>query len=166
MRPRWWIFLGALALCGVALLWAAASGPDPFPVHWGAGGAADSFEPRGKAVAILAVSSVGVAALIGVLAACAPAIPDRMINLPPSSRAYWLAPEHRPALDALLQRSLLSIGTGVLLLMAISVTGAVVRPDGNPVLRVGMWVLFAVIAVSVIDLVRRLLRPPTDTLKR
>ena len=49
---------------------------------------------------------------------------------------------------------------------AISVTGAVVRPDGNPVLRVGMWVLFAVIAVSVIDLVRRLLRPPTDTLKR
>ncbi|NMD56349.1 MULTISPECIES: DUF1648 domain-containing protein [Tsukamurella] len=164
MRPRWWIFLAAVVLCGASLAWAAASGPDPFPTHWGGGGTPDAWRPRGSALAILAASTAGLAALFGVLAACTSAIPDGLINLPPTARAYWLDPEHRSGLDALLQRYLLTVGSAVLLLLAVSVTGAIVSPDGNPVLGVGIWVVLAVIAVSTAHLLWRALRPPTDTL--
>lgn len=160
MRPRWWIFLGALLLCGASLAWAAISGPDPFPTHWGAGGTADSWEPRGSALVVLALSAGGVAALMGVLAAFVAKIPDGMINLPPSARSYWLDPEHRPAFDALLQRYLLVIATCVLLLLATSVVSAIVRPDRNPVLGVLIWVVIGVIAVSSVLLLWRLVRPP------
>ncbi|MFD9828637.1 DUF1648 domain-containing protein [Tsukamurella tyrosinosolvens] len=164
MRPRWWIFLAAVLLCGASLAWAATSGPDPFPTHWGAGGTADSWSPRGSAVGILAVSAAALAALFGVLAACTSALPDGLINLPPTARAYWLDPAHRPGLDALLQRYLLTVGTAVLLLLAVSVTGAIVSPEGNPVLGVGIWVVLAVIAVSTARLFWRLVRPPADNL--
>ena len=164
MRPRWWIFLAAVLLCGASLAWAATSGPDPFPTHWGAGGTADSWSPRGSAVGILAVSAAALAALFGVLAACTSALPDGLINLPPTARAYWLDPAHRPGLDALLQRYLLTVGTAVLLLLAVSVTGAIVSPEGNPVLGVCIWVVLAVIAVSTARLFWRLVRPPADNL--
>ncbi|AUN40044.1 DUF1648 domain-containing protein [Tsukamurella tyrosinosolvens] len=164
MRPRWWIFLAAVLLCGASLAWAATSGPDPFPTHWGAGGTADSWSPRGSAVGVLAVSAAALSALFGVLAACTSALPDGLINLPPTARAYWLDPAHRPGLDALLQRYLLTVGTAVLLLLAVSVTGAIVSPEGNPVLGVGIWVVLAVIAVSTVLLFWRLVRPPADNL--
>lgn len=164
MRPRWWIFFAAALLCGASLAWAATSGPDPFPTHWGAGGTADSWSPRGSAVGILAVSAAALGALFGVLATCTSAIPDALINLPPTARAYWLDPTHRPGLDALLQRFLLTIGTAVLLLLAVSVTGAIVSPDGNPVLGVGIWAVLAVVAVSTAHLFWRLVRPPADNL--
>lgn len=164
MRLRWWIFLIAVLLCGASLAWAAASGPDPFPTHWGAGGTADSWSPRGSAVGLLAVTTAAVGALFGVLAACTTAIPDRLINLPPTARSYWLSPDHRPGLDALLQRNLLTVGTAVLLLLAVSVTSTIVRPDGSAVIDAGIWIVLAVIAVSSGHLVWRLVRPPADNL--
>ncbi|MGC5027566.1 DUF1648 domain-containing protein [Tsukamurella sp. DT100] len=164
MRPRWWIFVAAVLLCGASLAWAATSGPAPFPTHWGAGGTADSWSPRGSAVGILAVSAAALAALFGVLAACTSALPDGLINLPPAARAYWLDPVHRPGLDALLQRYVLTVGTAVLLLLAVSVTGAIVRPEGNPILGIGIWAVFAVIAVGSGHLSWRLARPPADNL--
>lgn len=160
MRPRWWIFLGALLLCGASLAWAAVSGPDPFPTHWNVSGVGDAWAPRGRALAIAAASTAGVAALFAVLAACTSAIPDQLINLPVGSRAYWLDPEHRPQLDAQLQRFLLTVGTGVLLLLTVTVVGTIVSPDGNPVLAVSMWVFLALVVLSVGHLLWRLLRPP------
>lgn len=164
MRPRWWIFFAAVLLCGASLAWAATSGPDPFPTHWGGGGTADAWRPRGSAVGLLAVSAAVLGALFGVFAACTSAIPDGLINLPPTARAYWLDPDHRPRLDALLQRYLLTVGTAVLLLLAVSVTGAIVRPEGSPILGVGIWAVLAVIAVSSGHLLWRLVRPPADNL--
>lgn len=160
MRPRWWIFLGAVLLCGAALAWAATSGPDPFPTHWDGGGTADSWQSRGSAVAVLAASAGGVAALFGALAAFTSALPDRLINLPPSSRGYWLSPEHRPGLDALLQRFLLVVGAGVLLLLALTVVATIVRPEGGPVLGAAIWVFLGVLVVSAGHLLWRLVRPP------
>mgnify|MGYP006961066530 CR=1 FL=1 len=93
---------------------------------------------------------VVVVPLFGVLAACTSAIPDGLINLPPTARAYWLDPDHRPRLDALLHRYLLTVGTAVLLLLAVSVTGAIVRPEGSPILSVGIWAVLAVIAVIAV----------------
>lgn len=161
MRPRWWIFLGALLLCGASLAWAATSGPDPFPTHWGPSGVGDAWAPRGRALAIAAASAGGVAVLFGVLAACTSSIPASLINLPARARAYWLDAEHRPEFDALLQRFLLTIGTGVLLLLAITITGTIVSPQGNPVLAVLMWGFLALILGSVVHLLWRLLRSPT-----
>ncbi|CAM3605512.1 DUF1648 domain-containing protein [Tsukamurella ocularis] len=164
MRPRWWIFLAAVLLCGAALAWAATSGPDPFPTHWGAGGTADAWRPRGSAVGLLAVATAGICVLFGALAACTSAIPDSLVNLPPTARSYWLSPDHRPALDALLQRYLLTVGTAVLVLVTVSVTSTIVRPDGSRIIDAGIWVVLAVIAVSSGHLLWRLVRPPADNL--
>lgn len=161
MRPRWWIFLAAVLLCGASLAWAATSGPDPFPTHWGAGGAGDAWAPRGRAIAITTASMGGVAALFGLLARWTSAVPDHLVNLPAGSRAYWLAPDHRTEFDALLQRSLLTIGTGVLLLLAVTVAGTVLSPEGNPVLAVATWGFLALVLLSVAHLLWLLLRPPT-----
>lgn len=160
------MFAVAVLLCGASLAWAATSGPDPFPTHWGATGTADSWRARGSALALLTATAGGVAALFAVLAACTSAIPDGLINLPPTSRSYWLSPEHRPGLDALLQRFLLTIGTGVLLLLALTVVGTIVSTGGNPVLAVAVWVFLAVIVISVGHLLWRLVRPPAATLGR
>jgi len=154
------MFLGALLLCGASLAWAAISGPDPFPTHWDFSGVGDAWAPRGRALVIAAASAGGVAALFALLAACASAIPDQFINLPAGSRAYWLDPEHRPAFNALLQRAMLTIGTGVLLLLTVTVVGTIVSPDGNPVLAVAMWGFLALLLLSVAHLLWRLVRPP------
>lgn len=71
---------------------------------------------------------------------------------------------HRPGFDALLQRYLLTVATAVLILLAVSVTGAIVSPGGNPALGVGIWAVFAVIVVSSSHLLWRLVRPPADNL--
>ncbi|KXP10824.1 DUF1648 domain-containing protein [Tsukamurella pseudospumae] len=160
MRPRWWILVGSLILCAAALAWAASSGPDPFPTHWGLNGAGDSFSPRGRALAINAAGAAGVAVLFALLAKFVSAIPDAMINLPPGTRAYWLDAEHRAEFDALLQRWLLMIGSGVLLLLTITIAGAILGSGSNPVLAVAVWVFLALILAGVVHLIRTLVTAP------
>ncbi|BDH56795.1 hypothetical protein MTP03_17340 [Tsukamurella sp. PLM1] len=154
------MFLGAVIACAASLAWAASSGPDPFPTHWNASGEGDAFSPRGTALAINAAVAGGVAVLFGLLAKCAPAIPDSLINLPPGARAYWLTPEHRGEFDAILERSMLLIGTGVMLLLSITVVGTIVSSGPNTVLAVSTWVFLALVLASVAHMVWVLVRTP------
>ncbi|WP_019203554.1 DUF1648 domain-containing protein [Tsukamurella sp. 1534] len=160
MRTRWSIFLVAVLLCAVSLAWAAASGPDPFPTHWGASGKADSWGPRGESVAFLAATSLGTAVLFGAIAAFTSRIPARMINTP--NREYWLAADHRSELDTLLQSSMLWIGAGVQLLVGVSVVGAIASPQDNAATGLVTWIFPVLVLATVGYLIWKLLHPPVE----
>ena len=104
------------------------------------------------------------ALLFATIAKYAAAMPDGVINVP--HRKFWLAPEHRGELDDLLQRSMLTIGTGVLALLTITVVGAIVNSESNPVLGVAIWGFLAVVLGSVAHLIWTLARPPRANLER
>lgn len=104
------------------------------------------------------------ALVFAAIAKYAAAMPTGMINVP--HREFWLAPEHRGELDDLLQRTMLTIGTGVLVLLAITVVGTIVSSESNPVLGVAIWVFLAVVLWSAAHLIRTLARPPRANLER
>ncbi|MGV7904172.1 DUF1648 domain-containing protein, partial [Mycobacterium kansasii] len=72
MRVRWWSFLGTVLAYAAAASWAAVSGPDPFPTHFGLSGQPDSWTPRAEAVSLHAGIAAGIAVLFAALALAAP----------------------------------------------------------------------------------------------
>ena len=68
MRVRWWSFLGTVLAYAAAASWAAVSGPDPFPTHFGLSGQPDSWTPRAEAVSLHAGIAAGIAVLFAGLA--------------------------------------------------------------------------------------------------
>ncbi|WP_158635121.1 DUF1648 domain-containing protein [Tsukamurella asaccharolytica] len=126
MRARWWSFLGTVLAYAAAAAWAAISGPDPFPTHFGLSGQPDSWTPRAEAVPLHAAITAGIAVLFAGLALAAPRIPARIVNTP--RRDYWLAPEHRPAFDAIVSGFLLWIGGLILVLQAATIVVTIIDP--------------------------------------
>lgn len=158
MRARWWVFFAAVIICAATLVWAAISGPDPFPTHWGPDGAPDSWSSRGTAIAILAGAAFGTAALLGFFSTAVSKMPNSLINTPQAE--YWLSPKQRSVLDSLIQRLLLTVAVGVLLLVSLSVAVSIVAPEGSPILGWTVGIFVALLALSAGSVVWRLIREP------
>ncbi|NMD56348.1 MULTISPECIES: DUF1648 domain-containing protein [Tsukamurella] len=158
MRARWWSFLGTVLAYAAAAAWAAASGPDPFPTHFGLSGQPDSCTPRGEAVPLHAGIAAGVAVLFAVLALTAPRIPASVIRTP--RRDYWLSPAHRPAFDDIVSGFLLWAGGLFLVLQGATFVVTVIDPTETAA-KSTLVILFLVALVgSVGYLIWLLMHPP------
>lgn len=158
MRARWWSFLGTVLAYAAAASWAAVSGPDPFPTHFGLSGQPDSWTPRAEAVSLHAGIAAGVAVLIAVLALIAPRFPASIINTP--RRDYWLSPEHRPAFDDIVSGFLLWAGGLFLVLQGATFVVTVIDPTETAA-KSTLVILFLVALVGSIGyLIWLLTHPP------
>lgn len=158
MCVRWWSFLGTVLAYAAAAPWAAVSGPDPFPTHFGLSGQPDSWTPRAEAVSLHAGIAAGIAVLFAGLALAAPRLPAAIINTP--RRDYWLAPEHRPSFDAIISGFLLWIGGLVLVLQAATIVVTIIDPVETAA-KSTILILFLVALVGSIGyLIWLLTHPP------
>ncbi|SEC27046.1 Predicted membrane protein (plasmid) [Tsukamurella tyrosinosolvens] len=158
MRVRWWSFLGTVLAYAAAASWAAVSGPDPFPTHFGLSGQPDSWTPRAEAVSLHAGIAAGIAVLFAALALAAPRLPAAVVNTP--RRDYWLAPEHRSAFDEILSGFFLWTGGLILVLQAATFVVTVIDPTETAA-KSTILILFLVALVGSIGyLVWLLLHPP------
>ena len=92
MRPRDLALVGLLLGVAAFLFWTSRSLPPVVASHFGFGGRADGFMPRGGYVA----SMIGLVLFLPLFVTYLPALLDRggaRWNLP--HREYWLAPERR-----------------------------------------------------------------------
>jgi len=164
MRARWWSFLGAVIAYAAAATWAAISGPDPFPTHFGLSGQPLTWSPRSDAVLMHALIAGGIAVLFAGLALVAPRIPSSLINTP--RRDYWLSPAHRPRFDAIVSGFLLWTGGLVLLLRAATIVVTIIDV-GETAAKATLLVLFLLAVVGSIGyLVWVLTHPPARSTAR
>jgi uncharacterized membrane protein len=66
--------------------------PPTVASHFGFGGAANGFMARSAYIPFMAIMTLGLPLLIGLLLGLGRHLPSSLINLP--NRSYWLAPEH------------------------------------------------------------------------
>ncbi|MBS4103979.1 DUF1648 domain-containing protein [Tsukamurella paurometabola] len=158
MRARWWSFLGTVVAYAAAAAWAAVSGPDPFPTHFGLSGQPDSWTPRSEAVPLHAGIAAGVAVLFAALALAAPRIPASIVNTP--RRDYWLSPAHRPAFDDIVSGFLLWAGGLFLVLQGATFVVTIIDPTETAA-KSTLVILFLVALVGSIGyLIWLLTHPP------
>ncbi len=84
--------------------------------HFMASGAANGLMTRGRYLAVMLVSAVGLPAFIGFVPARALNGPTPRVNLP--NRDYWFAPERRDGSVAALKAYLARVGAGLAVFMA------------------------------------------------
>ncbi|TWS25281.1 hypothetical protein FK268_08775 [Tsukamurella sputi] len=162
MRARWWSFLGTVIAYAAASAWAAVSGPDPFPTHFGLSGHPLTWSPRGEAVVVHTLIAAGIAVVFAGLALVAPRIPSSLINTP--RRDYWLSPAHRPRFDAIVSGFLLWTGGLLLLQRAATVVVTIIDADETAA-KSTLLVLFLLAVVgSVGYLLWSLWHPPTRSM--
>jgi Domain of unknown function (DUF1648) len=81
---------------GIGFVWWSASAlPEVVASHFGVGGAANGFMPRGQYVTFMLVLVLAVPPLIFFAGRLASRLPMQFVNLP--NKQYWLAPERRAA---------------------------------------------------------------------
>lgn len=155
---RWWSFFGTVVAYAAAAVWAAISGPDPFPTHFGLSGQTPTWTPRGEAVLLHALVAAITAAVTVGLALALPRVPSSVVRTP--RRDYWLSPEHRPAFDTIVSGFVLWTGGLVLLLRAATIVVTIVDP-AETAAKATLPILFLVaVAGSVGYLVWLLFHPP------
>jgi hypothetical protein len=92
MHKLFFVFL-ALGACFV--WWTSGALPAVVASHFGAGGSANGFMPRGQFVAFMLALVLVVPPLIYFIGRLASRLPAQWLNLP--NKQYWLAPERRAA---------------------------------------------------------------------
>ncbi|CAM3605468.1 DUF1648 domain-containing protein [Tsukamurella ocularis] len=158
MRVRWWSFLGTVLAYAAAATWAAISGPDPFPTHFGLSGQPDSWSPRADAVSLHAGIAAGVAVLFAVLALAAPRLPASVINTP--RRDYWLSAAHRPAFDDIVSGFLLWAGGLFLALQGATFVVTIIDPTETAAKSTLVVLFLVALAGSIGYLIWLLTHPP------
>ena len=88
-------FFLVLAIGAAFVWWSSGALPEVVASHFGAGGAANGFMPRGQYIGFMLVLVLAVPALIFFAGRLASSLPVRFVNLP--HKEYWLAPERRAA---------------------------------------------------------------------
>ena len=88
-------FLALVACAAIYVGWSSRGLPPLVASHFGAGGAANGFMPRGPYVGFMLVVVVLLPAIVGLVPNRAFRAEGARINLP--NAAYWLAPERRGA---------------------------------------------------------------------
>lgn len=158
MRARWLSFLGTVIAYAAASVWAAASGPDPFPTHFDLSGRPLTWGARTDAIVAHAAIAAGIAALFAAFALVVPRIPASLIR--PPRRDYWLDPAHRPRFDAIASGYLLWLG-GLVLLQRAATIGVTIIDVGETAAKATLLVLFILAGVgSVGYLIWVLAHPP------
>jgi len=89
------LFFVLLALGACFVWWTSGALPAVVAAHFGAGGIANGFMPRGQFVGFMLALVLAVPALIYFLGRLATRLPAPWLNLP--NKQYWLAPERRAA---------------------------------------------------------------------
>ncbi len=102
-------FLALVACAAVYVGWTSRELPALVASHFGGGGAANGFMPRGPYIGFMLVVVVLVPALVGLLPSRAFRAEGVRINLP--NAAYWLAPERRDATIASLSSQMRRFAT-------------------------------------------------------
>ena len=141
MAPRGW-FLAAAAACAAAWTWSAVRLPERVPVHFGGGGAPDSWSSRTGALWTTAALGIGIALLFAGLAQLLRRLPADALNVP--HPGYWKRPERVDRLRELLAEDMRWIGAATLLLLA-AVQVLVVRAAGMADPRLDWWTVAVVV---------------------
>jgi uncharacterized membrane protein len=154
------VLRSALLVAGAAaFVWLTSlSLPDAVASHFGAGGYANGFMPRGPYVGLMLAVVVGVPALLTIVTYFRLDGPRARINLP--NRDYWLAPERRAETVSYLRGQLTWFGA-VLVVFLCYVHWLVVRANSVRPPRLsttGISVALAAFAMFVVLWTRLLLR--------
>lgn len=88
-------FFLVLAIGAASVWWSSGLLPELVASHFGAGGAANGFMPRGQYMGFMLALVLAVPSLIFFAGRLASSVQVRFINLP--NKQYWLAPERRAA---------------------------------------------------------------------
>lgn len=89
------LFFLVLALGAGFVWWSSGRLPEVVASHFGAGGVADGFMPRGQYVVFMLALVLAVPTLVFFAGRLASRVPVQFVNLP--NKQYWLAPERRAA---------------------------------------------------------------------
>lgn len=121
----------------VVWVWAATVLPDRVPVHFGAGGGADSWGSRTEALAIFAVAGAGIALVMGL---CLLAVRQRRwawINVP--HKEWWIAtPERQERMRRMALTDLGAIAVATMVLLIVLLAGTV-EAAGQPDPALPWW---------------------------
>ena len=165
MTPRKGLLaLAALLAVLAAYVWHSAQQlPLVVASHFGSGGAADGFMPRGMYIGFMLAIIVGVPLLLAVLPTLAAGSDGARLKIP--DRDHWLAPERRRATLAFVALHGQCFAAVVAVFLAY-VQGLVVRANQltPPMLQqqrlvAALVVFFAILGVWLLVLYRRFRRP-------
>lgn len=153
----------ALLIGALVFIWLTGRGlPDPVASHFGAGGAANGWTPRGPYLAVMLLITTVVPLLLVVIPNIALSRRDARINLP--NREYWLAPERRAETVAFLVRQT-STFAALIVIFLCYVQWLVARANAlNPpaldsrAIVAGLAVFLACTAFWAVRLIRRFSR--------
>lgn len=141
----------------------AAALPEVVASHFGAGGAADGFMPRGTYIVLLLVLMLGVPLLLALLPAAVAGRDGKNLNIP--LREYWLAPERREHTLAFIRMHGTCFAAAVALFMVyvhwLVLQANLLQPPrlSTSGFTAGLVVFFAFLAVWLAILYARFRRP-------
>jgi hypothetical protein len=167
------VFAVLYAALLVGLIGSAGALPERLASHFDGSGKADAWMSRPGYILLMGVMPLVLGGLLVGMGKWAKHLPSEHLKIP--RREYWLAPEHRPHLDAILLRWFLWLACLMTVFFAVLHGITVVanrsvppRLDSGPIIGLTVGVLLLVM-VWVVSLVMRLSNagePPAGTIAR